>query len=593
MSPHLSRFKAFAKEHGVISILTPRESKGMGIGLFVDPGAIANLPSNHQGELLFVPNSLIISRSSIMQMHNRTLQSTFDTLGSDNVSERLAIVLFLLLHKLNSNNECSIKTTISNTQLSDANPNPGSIFEPYIAALPDVSTPVTLDPDIARGYLAGTLLLDSVCAKRSKLESEFEVLSGNLNVFETWPVHPSLKDFIWADATFWSRVLSFQTQWGKTLEEPTDDLHMVPYLDFANHASQPNIRWQVDPDGLRVWAKESLLDRIRESEKAHHMVQDHEVYLSYGNKSNMELLFLYGFTLQDNPTQYLTLAIPMDEDDPYYMPKAHTLMRLGIPPRLTIYLDKNDGPDDLVELCKGIWITRDTQYLLWIYSLNEEDGLGAIMELPEVKVCVPHIGTSDDNAKMEEADLMDEDALGQLVLTIQGSRIVSKELLNMIIPKLEIYPILILRSLVLVASRIEFYIERIMETGDKVQKVEGIKIVRSINYKDDGLNDNTSGSGSPLDGESDPAVVSRFGRNIGDCLMPTLLEPDHEHPITNHQLEVEIQISSLVSTMKSYRDEEMDLLVRMGNILGDAQAHCVEESDFIQSYLSRMQSPQE
>ncbi|KAF9355575.1 hypothetical protein BGX26_006386 [Mortierella sp. AD094] len=575
MTPHLDHFNAWAKEHGVTSILAPKDSKGMGTGLFLNPVASSNQSNDHNGELLFVPNSLILSRSRIMQTQCATLQKTFDILGPENVSERLALVLFLLFQRLISD--------------KDAIPSsPESVFKPYVTALPEVCTPVTLDPDMTRGYLAGTLLLDSVCAKRSKLESEFELLSGNLNVFESWPIHPSLNNFIWADATFWSRVLSFQTQWGEGQDKDADDLHMVPFLDFANHAAQPNIRWQVDQDGLRVWATESLLDRVSESEQHHHMVQDHEVYLSYGNKPNMELLFLYGFTLQDNPTQFLTLAIPMDEDDAYYMPKAHTLMRLGIPPRITIYHDKNDGPDDLVQLCKGMWITQDAQYLLWMYSLNEEDGLGAIMELPEVKVCVPTASTTNDNEDMEEADLVGEDAIGHLVLTIQGTKIASKELLRLVVPRLEIYPVLTLRSLVLVASRIEFYIERIIETGDKVQKVEGIKIVRAINYKDDGLGDKVLGSSS--DGASDLAAVSRVGSNIGDCLVPTLLEPDREHPITNHQLEVEIQVSSLVSTMKSYRDEEMDLLVRTGNILGDAQAHCVEESDFIQFYLSHMQT---
>ncbi|KAF8983161.1 hypothetical protein BGZ46_010759 [Entomortierella lignicola] len=464
----------------------------MGNGLFVSPGSTSVQSDNHNGELLFVPNSIILSRSTILEMQCINLKKTLDIIGLDKISERLVIVLFLLYERLHPDN--------------DRTADPGSIFQPYVSALPDVSTPVTLDPDITRGYLAGTLLLDSVSAKRSKLESEFELLSGNLNVFESWPVHPSLENFIWADATFWSRVLSFQTQWGKNKNSDADDLHMVPFLDLANHAAQPNIRWQVDEDGLRVWATEALLDSVIQSEQQN-VALDHEVFLSYGNKPNMELLFLYGFVLQDNPTKFLTIALPMDENDSHYMPKAHTLMRLGIPPRITLYLDKNDGPDDLVELCEGIWITQDAQYLLWIYSLTEDDGLGAMIELPEVKVCVPPANKTGENEEMEEADLMDEDDIGRLILTVQGSRIVSKEVLSMVIPKLEIYPILILRSLVLVASRIEFYIGRIMETGDKVQKVEGIKIVRTVNYKD-GLSDNEAKS--PTDGILDLKAVPRI-----------------------------------------------------------------------------------
>ncbi|KAF8925511.1 hypothetical protein BGZ58_000740 [Dissophora ornata] len=476
---------------------------------------------------------------------------------------------------------------------------PGSLFDPYIATLPDICTPVTLDSEAARGYLAGTLLLDSVCAKRAKLESEFELLSGNMGVFEEWPVHPSLDNFIWADATFWSRVLSFGTQWAQDQNnqehdhELVDDMHMVPFLDFANHAAEPNIRWQVDTDGLRVWAKESLLNDTGEAKQENHRMHGQEVYLSYGNKPNMELLFLYGFTLQDNPTQFLTLVMPMDEDDPYYMPKAHTLMRLGIPPRITVYLNNEGGPEDLVELGEGLWVTQDSQYLLWMYSLNEDDDLGALIEEPAAKVCVAREtpGANDDQEQMEEVDLIDEDTIGRLLLTIQGTKIVSKELLHMTVPKLEIYPVLILRSLVLMAQRIEYYISRIMETGNKVQRAGDIDIVRAINYDADAASEHGS-RGSLTPTKNIPTQLRVRNNNIGECLMPTLLEPDHENPITSRQLEVEVQVSSLISTMKNYRTEEMDLLVRIGDILGEAQTRCLEESDFIKEYLS-MQSHQE
>ncbi|KAG0315528.1 hypothetical protein BGZ99_007416 [Dissophora globulifera] len=616
MSTALPHFRAWATEHGVVSALVPKESKGMGTGLFLPQDQDqpqSDSPNSQQGELLYVPRSLLLCRTRILSMQIEPLQRTFDAIGLDNVTERLAVLLFLLYQRLVLEERDSACRAGLYGLCKPVDPSaPGSIFDPYIATLPDVSTPVTLDPDMVQGYLAGTLLLDSVSAKRNKLETEFELLSGNMNVFDGWSVLPSLENFIWADATFWSRVLSFGTQWSqdddqvqgksglKRMDQVTpDDMHMVPFLDFANHATNPNIRWQVDADGLRVWAKESLLDSHRgDGTKDYHRAHDSEVYLSYGNKPNTELLFLYGFTLPDNPTEFLTLPLPMDEEDPYYMPKAHTLMRLGIPPRVTIYLSKQDGPKDLVELCQGLWITPESQFLLWIYSLNEEDGVGALIEEPSFKVCLPDDmadgiededgGNGNDLDKMEEADLIDEAAVGRLLLTVGKSRIVSTEILQITVPELEIYPVIILRSLLLMNQRIEFYISRIMETGDKVQRTDDIAIVRAINYQD---MPNDEGSKSSLPKASGFPDNSRLGNsNIGECLVPTLLEPDHEHPITRRQLDVEIQISSVVSMMKSYRTEEMDLLVRIGNILGEAQTLCLEKSDFIKEYLVRMQS---
>ncbi|KAF9927331.1 hypothetical protein FBU30_003330 [Linnemannia zychae] len=592
MAP-LTSFLRWATDNGVVSRLIPKESKGMGTGLFTstdhDNDKIRILD---QGELLFIPQKLLLSRSLIIGFNCPHFQKTFSIIGHDKVSERLSIILFILSQRLLLE-DLSKQKSGSDKSLCDANndnEHSDMLFAEYIATLPDVSTPVTLEPEMVRGYLAGTLLLDSVCAKRSKLEAEFEHLSGSLNVFDAWPIRPTLDNFIWADAIFWSRVLSFKTQWNETntnnssdqqnSTDPADDLHMVPYLDFANHATNSNIRWEVDSDGLRVWGLKSLLQDTSDG------TEEHEVFLNYGNKPNTELLFLYGFTLKDNPTKCLTLALPMEEDDPYYMPKAHSLMRWGIPPRITVYLEEKDGPDGLEELCPGMWITRESRYLLWLYALNEDDGLGALIEEPESKVCIPQdTCNQDEDNELEEADLIDEDVVGRLISTINNIKLETPETLDSIVPNLEIFPVIKLRMLVLVAHRVEFYITRIMDTGDKVQRTEDVEIVRAVQYETEDHAPNSQ----PFPDHVEAFPASRIDKNIGECLTPTILQPDHTLPITNRQLEAEAQVSNLISMMKNYRTEEMNVLVGMSDILGEAQKNCLEESDFIQSYLARMQ----
>lgn len=264
----LAQFQSWATANGITTSLVPKTSEGMGVGLFVDMAIDQNNQETDSGDLLFVPYSLILSRSNILNQPCADLVSTIRVIGEDTITERLALVLFLLYERLVLNIEGSTP----------------SKFAPYIAALPEISTPVTLDPELAQGYLAGTILLDSVCAKRKKLEAEYALFSGNLGAFEHWPVKPTVADFIWADATVWSRVLSFQSQVKENANELelSDDLHMVPYLDFANHANQSNIRWQVDEQGLRVWGNEHLT--LTED------TMEPEVFLSYGEKPNTELL---------------------------------------------------------------------------------------------------------------------------------------------------------------------------------------------------------------------------------------------------------------------------------------------------------------
>ncbi|KAF9414590.1 hypothetical protein BGZ94_000335 [Podila epigama] len=553
----------------------PRTSEGMGVGLFVDPALVEERlhesdteSAKDQGDLLFVPNTCILSRSGILHNACTALRETFEAIGEDNVTERLALVLFLLHERLvlgaNSGD------TAGDAAEDDALAPPA--FAPYIVVLPEISTPVTLDPELVQGYLAGTILLDSVCAKRNKLETEYATLSGNMGVFEHWPVKPTVNDFIWADATVWSRVLSFQSQANQddnnqeaNSSSPlaTDDLHMVPYLDFANHANQSNIRWQVDEKGLWVWGNEHLAITNDDSKQ----VSEQQVFLSYGVKSNTE--FLYGFTLEDNPTKQLTLAFPMDEEDPYYMPKAHTLMRHGIPPRITLHLNcTGETTSDLVELCSGIWVNKESLYLLWIYALNEEDGLGALMEEPVSKICIPNEsnvtqGEEDgegQDASDEVVDLDDEDVVGRLVMTILDKAILSKDALSSVVPTLEIYPVLMLRALVLVTSRVEYYIERIMATGDRVQKVEHGEIVKTVHYEQVDV--------------------------IESLKSPSIAQPEKDK---EEDLKLGPHVMSLVAMMKNYRNEEMAMLVRISDLLGEGQTKTLEESEFIQEYLAKMQ----
>ncbi|KAF9972897.1 hypothetical protein BGZ73_003899 [Actinomortierella ambigua] len=727
MTTELQRFHQWAKEHGVRSRVVAQESLGKGTGLFLSlaekhilaveqavaaaaaaDADAATTPSSDTtvDPLLFVPSPLLLSKSRVFALTEcEPLQRTLKMLGSyDEVTERMSLLLFLIYGRLAvrernrkealryarmaakadalakaRENGATIESTVDDHDDHEEEEEgeedwiKPSGFEPYVAVLPDISTPVTLTPEVVQGYLAGTLLLDSVCAKRKRLEAEYENLSGARGIFEHWKVHPTLEDYIWADATFWSRVLSFQSQRdfegteeaGKVANGSTksegkkkDDMHMAPFLDFANHATKPNIRWHVDDAGLYVLPFDNdeedgevdphLVDNVCRSVPVNVPVKGHsdkptlhelkethqELFLSYGDKPNMELLFLYGFMLSNNPVQLQTLAMPMDEEDPYYMPKAHTLMRMHLLPRVTIYLDTHQAPPDVVELHPGLWITEASRDLLWIYALNEEDGLGAELEEPELKICKIHESVDEGDDEMEEADLDDEDELGCLYLTINGQKMETRQQLHEVLPTLEIYPVLVLRIMVMLGQRLEFYIARITESGDKVTKTEGGEIVHAIRYDapltNPGTPDlptggNVSGAASSerLSPEQTPAVnpafgkirmeaASRLGYTIGGgrdspghhhhighvavrpCTVDTTTIEQHQDdeadPMIHHQLEVEAQVSTLVQIMKEYRNEELQMLIQMSDKVGEAQVQYLENNTAVQEYLAKMQA---
>lgn len=61
-----------------------------------------------------------------------------------------------------------------------------------------------------------------------------------------------------------------------------------------------------------------------------------EITISYGSKSNEELLYLYGFALPTNPNDRVTLPVSLVPDDIFLQDKLQLIRELQLPPRLTL-----------------------------------------------------------------------------------------------------------------------------------------------------------------------------------------------------------------------------------------------------------------
>ncbi|KAL3690680.1 hypothetical protein R1sor_004331 [Riccia sorocarpa] len=92
---------------------------------------------------------------------------------------------------------------------------------------------------------------------------------------------------------------------------PTMVEGLVPGIDFCNHAVQGQAlaRWEVDgPDGSVSGVPNSMYLVIGSGSV---ISPDTEITIYYGNKGNEELLYLYGFVLEDNPDEYLMVHFPV------------------------------------------------------------------------------------------------------------------------------------------------------------------------------------------------------------------------------------------------------------------------------------------
>lgn len=77
-----------------------------------------------------------------------------------------------------------------------------------------------------------------------------------------------------------------------------EELGLVPYADLLNHSDKPNTYWYFNDDrnAFVVVATKDIKKNT-------------EIYDSYGNKTNFELMLYYGFSIKNNPYSTLNFMV--------------------------------------------------------------------------------------------------------------------------------------------------------------------------------------------------------------------------------------------------------------------------------------------
>ncbi|KAJ8450173.1 hypothetical protein Cgig2_033367 [Carnegiea gigantea] len=84
---------------------------------------------------------------------------------------------------------------------------------------------------------------------------------------------------------------------------------LVPGIDFCNHDLKAAATWEVDRAGSVTGVPLSIY--LISVDQGPFQV-DKEIAISYGDKGNEELLYLYGFVIEDNPDDYLMVHYPAE-----------------------------------------------------------------------------------------------------------------------------------------------------------------------------------------------------------------------------------------------------------------------------------------
>ncbi|XVF22641.1 hypothetical protein REPUB_Repub12eG0188800 [Reevesia pubescens] len=82
---------------------------------------------------------------------------------------------------------------------------------------------------------------------------------------------------------------------------------LLPGIDFCNHDLKAVATWEVDGTGsiTEVPLSMYLISALQTP-----LPVEKEISISYGNKGNEELLYLYGFVVDNNPDDYLMIHYP-------------------------------------------------------------------------------------------------------------------------------------------------------------------------------------------------------------------------------------------------------------------------------------------
>jgi histone-lysine N-methyltransferase SETD3 len=185
----------------------------------------------------------------------------------------------------------------------------GSFYKPYLDVLPEVEevNPTFAWSDEDLEFLEGSPVLPATKSLQMKLKREWEALVANdvdglaSRFPDRFPLETfSYENWVWAFTMLFSRAIRL-----RNLREG-EALAMVPYADLINHS--PFSGAYVDAREVGDWLfKDGTEEVILYADRGYRKME--QIYISYGPKSNADLLLLYGFALERNPYNSVDVTV--------------------------------------------------------------------------------------------------------------------------------------------------------------------------------------------------------------------------------------------------------------------------------------------
>jgi len=259
-------------------------------------GLLARRNINEGDELLTIPMDLCMS-----------IDTARNVFGSDiitnGMNEYLAIAALLIEEKFVKGEK--------------------SFWKPYLDVLPEVDevNPTFTWSDEDLSFLAGSPVVAATQSLQNKLKREYDDLLGGENGLCTrfpdrFPRDKfTHENWVWAFTMLFSRAIRL-----RNLKEG-EALALVPYADLINHSpfSGAYVDAREEGDWLIKTGEEEV---ILYADRGYRKME--QIYISYGPKSNADLLLLYGFALERNPFNSVDVTVSIA---PLTQKRAETLAK--------------------------------------------------------------------------------------------------------------------------------------------------------------------------------------------------------------------------------------------------------------------------
>lgn len=324
-----------------------------------------------QGEnIVRVPSELVMTREAAQRVLGPSVIP-------DSLNEYLAIAM-LLMHE---------------RALGDA-----SFWAAYIQLLPtteDVGQTWTWS-DEELGMLTGSGILDSTASLKAKVRREHEmILSEIVTPNGLDPAAYAFEHFEWAMSMLFSRAIDLRE---------VGALALVPYADLLNHS----------PYAASYFYYEKVpLSKLREvclySDRAY--AKNDQVLISYGQKSNAELLLLYGFVVDRNLFDEVEISVSLDPSDARYDEKVDFLQAQRLTPSMQFPLLIDRYSSELMQFLRLACVTPtmgpldEVRYAEKISRANERAALLVLREGCQQALALYPESEAEDAQLMENSRL--------------------------------------------------------------------------------------------------------------------------------------------------------------------------------------------